>query len=238
MKKHTNLSIKFILIVLLVFLFWLILSDIAVVEVEASKAKDVVYTANYDVDETEEYLTQIRTKQAELEKLEAKVASDLAHYEAWEEEHFYAAKVFQYFMQRGFTKEATCAIIGNMMIETSGGGLNLKPNIYSKSGNYYGLCQWSLRYYPETKNISFEDQLDYLFNTMPWEFNTFGWLYEDGFNYKDFIRMTDPAEAAIAFAKVYERCTPISYKLRENAAIKAYKYFDLEAPIIQGAFIV
>ena len=232
MKKHTNLSIKFILIVLLVFLFWLILSDIAVVEVEASKAKDVVYTANYDVDETEEYLTQIRTKQAELEKLEAKVASDLAHYEAWEEEHFYAAKVFQYFMQRGFTKEATCAIIGNMMIETSGGGLNLKPNIYSKSGNYYGLCQWSLRYYPETKNISFEDQLDYLFNTMPWEFNTFGWLYEDGFNYKDFIRMTDPAEAAIAFAKVYERCTPISYKLRENAAIKAYKYFDLEAPII------
>jgi hypothetical protein len=232
MKKHTNLSIKLILIVLMVFLFWLILSDIAVVEVEASKAQEIAYAANYDVDETEEYLTQIRTKQAELEKLEAKVASDLAHYEAWEEEYFYATKVFQYFMQRGFTKEAACAIIGNMMIETSGGDLNLKPNIYSKSGNYYGLCQWSLKYYPETKDISFEQQLDYLFNTMPWEFNTFGWLYEDGFDYEDFIRMTDPAEAALAFAKVYERCTSISYKLRENAAIKAYKYFDLKAPII------
>jgi hypothetical protein len=232
MKKYTNLSIKLILIVLLGFLFWLILSDIAVVEVEASKVKDVVYMANYDVDETEEYLTQIRTKQAELEKLEAKVASDLAHYESWEEEHFYATKVFQYFMQRGFTKEATCAIIGNMMIETSGGDLDLKPNIYSKSGNYYGLCQWSLKYYPETKNVSFESQLDYLFNTMPWEFNTFGWLYEEGFDYEDFIRMTDTAEAAIAFAKVYERCTPVSYKLRERAAIKAYEYFDLKAPLI------
>jgi hypothetical protein len=232
MKKPTNLSIKLILIVLLAFLFWLILSDLAVVDAKASKAKDVVYTANYDVYETQEYLEQIREKQAELEKLEAKVASDLAHYETWEEEHFYAARVFNYFMQRGFTEEATSAIIGNMMIETSGGDLNLKPDIYSKSRNYYGLCQWSLKYYPETKDIPFERQLEYLFNTMPWEFNTFGWLYEEGFEYEDFIKMTDPAEAALAFAKVYERCTPISYKLRENAAIKAYKYFDLEAPII------
>ena len=231
MKRHTNLSIKLILIMILAALFWLILSDIAVVDAEASKAKDVAYTANYDVDETKEYLAQIRTKQAELEKLEAKVASDLAHYEAWEEEHYYAAMVFNYFMQRGFTEEATCAIIGNMMIETSGGDLALKPSIYSKSGNYYGLCQWSLKYYPETKDIPFDHQLEYLFNTMPWEFNTFGRLYEDGFEYEDFIRMTDPAEAALAFAKVYERCTPISYKLRENAAIKAYKYFDLEASL-------
>ena len=231
MKKHTNLVIKLLLIVILVVLFLLILSDIAVVDAEASKAQEVAYTASYDVDETKEYLTQIRTRQAELEDLEAKVASDLAHYEAWEKEYLYATKVFQYFMQRGFTKEATSAIIGNMMIETSGGDLALKPNIYSKSGNYYGLCQWSLNYYPETKDITFESQLDYLFNTMPWEFNTFGWLYEEGFDYEDFIRMTDTAEAALAFAKVYERCTPMSYKLRESAAVKAYKYFDLEASL-------
>lgn len=232
MKKYTNLSIKLLLIVLMVFLFWLILSDIDVVGAEASQVKEVVYTANYDVGKTEKYLKQVKKKQAELEEIEAKIASDLAHYKIWEEEYYYAASVFNYFMQRGFTKEATSAIIGNMMIETSGGDLALKPSIYSKSGNYYGLCQWSLKYYPETKNISFEQQLDYLFNTMPWEFNTFGWLYEDGFDYEDFIRMADPAEAALAFAKVYERCTPISYKLRENAAIKAYKYFDLKAPLI------
>lgn len=228
MKLHANLAIKLALIAILALLVGLILYDTDVIEVEASTAQDVVYTANYDPEITEEYLSQIRTKQAELEELEAKVASDLERYKAWEEEHFYATKVFQYFMQRGFTKEATCAIIGNMMIETSGGDLNLKPNIYSKSGNYYGLCQWSLKYYPETKNTSFEQQLDYLFNTIHLEFNTFGRLYEDGFEYEDFIRMTDPAEAALAFAKVYERCTPISYKLRELAAIKAYKYFDLE----------
>lgn len=232
MKLHANLAIKLALIAILALLVGLILCDTDVIEVEAGTAQDVVYTANYDPEITEEYLSQIRTKQAELEELEAKVASDLARYNAWEEEHFYATKVFQYFIQRGFTKEATCAIIGNMMIETSGGDLNLKPNIYSKSGNYYGLCQWSLKYYPETKDIPFERQLEYLFNTMHWEFNTFGWLYEEGFYYEDFIRMTDPAEAARAFAKVYERCTPVSYKLRERAAIKAYEYFDLKAPLI------
>lgn len=231
MKRPTNFGIKVLLIVILAVLFWLILSDIDIVNAEAGKAQEVAYTANYDHEITEAYLSQIRIRQAELEELEARVASDLAHYKAWEEEHFYATKVFQYFMQMGFTEEATSAIIGNMMIETSGGDLALKPNIYSKSGNYYGLCQWSLKYYPETKNISFEQQLDYLFNTMPWEFNTFGWLYEEGFDYEDFIRMTDAAEAALAFAKVYERCTPMSYKLRENAAVKAYKYFDLEASL-------
>lgn len=232
MKKHTNLSIKLILIVLMVFLFWLILSDIAVVDAEASRVKEAAYTANYDPDKTEGYLAQIRAKKAELEELELKVKSDLEHYKNWEEEHYYAAKVYEYFMQKGFTKEATSAILGNMMIETSGGDLNLKPEIYSKSGNYYGLCQWSLNYYPETKDIPFECQLEYLFNTMPWEFNTFGWLYADDFSYDDFIKMTNVEEAALAFAKVYERCTPISYKLRENAAIKAHKYFDLKAPLI------
>jgi len=146
-------------------------------------------------------------------------------YKTWEEEYFYAANVYKYFMQRGFTKEATAGIIGNMMIETSGGSLDLKPNIYSKSGNYYGLCQWSKKYYPEAHGLSFKRQLNYLFKTMPAEFKTFGWLYKDGFNFKDFTKMTNVKEAAIAFTKVYERCSPVSYKQRQQAALKAYNYF-------------
>jgi hypothetical protein len=125
----------------------------------------------------------------------------------------------------------TCGIIGNMMIETSGGTLDLKPYIYSPSGNYYGLCQWSQKYYPGTKDLPFEHQLDYLLGSMPWEFNTFGKNYKTGFKYEDFLKMTDPAEAALAFAKSYERCCPASYEMRQEAAIKAYNYFNLEAPL-------
>ena len=109
-----------------------------------------------------------------LREIESKMSSDLNHYLIWEDEHYYATKVWEYFRQRGFNNEVTCAIIGNMMIETSGGSLDLIPNIYSPSGNYYGLCQWSQKYYPETKDLPFEYQLDYLLGSMPWEFNTFG----------------------------------------------------------------
>jgi len=64
----------------------------------------------------------------------------------WEEEHYYATNVWKYLRQRNFSQEVVCGIIGNMMIETSGGTLDLKPYVYSPSGNYYGLCQWSQKY--------------------------------------------------------------------------------------------
>jgi hypothetical protein len=152
-----------------------------------------------------------------------------AKIEQWEEEHYYATKVWEYLRQKGFNQEITCGIIGNMMIETSGGSLDLKPNIYNPSGNYYGLCQWSKKYYPEAHGLSFEQQLEFLLNNIEWEINTFGKNYKTGFKYKDFLAMDDPAEAALAFAKSYERCGSASYEMRQDAAEKAYEYFDLNS---------
>ena len=111
------------------------------------------------------------------------------------------------------------------MVETSGGTLNLQPDIYSASGNYYGLCQWSRYYYPEARGLSFEHQLSYLLDTMPDEFKTFGWLYKKDFSFEDFTKMTNVEEATLAFTKVYERCGPASYEQRQQAALVAYKYF-------------
>jgi hypothetical protein len=113
-----------------------------------------------------------------------------------------------------------------MMVETSGGTLALKPNIYSPGGSFYGLCQWSLYYRPNVANMSFEDQLVYLLNDLEHEFNTFGSVcYKRGFYYEDFIAMEDPSEAAYAFAKIYERCGSESYGARRTSARKAYDYF-------------
>ena len=58
-----------------------------------------------------------------------------------------------------------------------------------------------------------------------YEINTFGFCYKTGFNYNDFINMTDPQEAAVAFAMTYERCATWSYNKRFVAAGVAYEYF-------------
>jgi hypothetical protein len=218
-KRHPNLFIKTVLIILLFVIFWFIFGS--------TKAASNAQASTKTVDAT------VITSACPC-CIECSVETEYryqAKIEKWEEEYYYATNVWKYLRQRGFSQEVTCGIIGNMMIETSGGTLDLKPYIYSPSGNYYGLCQWSQKYYPGTKDLPFEHQLDYLLGSMPWEFNTFGKNYKTGFKYEDFLKMTDPAEAALAFAKSYERCGPASYEMRQEAAIKAYNYFNLEAPL-------
>jgi hypothetical protein len=213
-KRHPNLFVKLFLIIVFVLLCLFIVSCAEEI------ATAGIYFGNSDapasiliVPEPYQYITDQEDYSAKIKQ--------------WEEEYYYATKVWEYLRQKGFSQEITCAIIGNMMIETSGGSLDLDPTIYSPSGNFYGLCQWSQKYYPETRGLPFERQLDYLIESMPWEFNTFGWLYQDDFVYDTFITMTDVEEAALAFAMSYERCGSASYEMRQQAAVKAYNYFNL-----------
>lgn len=162
-----------------------------------------------------------------LEDLASRVESDITVITKWEDEYYYAAKTWSFLTKYGYSEVISSAIIGNMMIETSGGTLSLKPTIYNPTGAYYGLCQWSLKYRPEVADMSFEEQLEYLVSDIEREFNTFGKCYRKGFTYEDFIKMSDPADAAYAFALVYERCGAGSYNLRRQAAKEAYHYFNL-----------
>lgn len=212
-KRHPNLFVKLVLIIVFVLLCLFISSC-------ADEATAEIYIGNTDAPITT--LVQPEPYQYITERDE-----DYSNkIQQCEEEYYYATKVWEYLRQKGFSQEVTCAIIGNMMIETSGGSLALNPTIYSPSGNYYGLCQWSKKYYPEAHGLSFEQQLEFLLNNIEWEINTFGKCYKEGFKYEDFLTITDPAEAALAFAKSYERCGPASYKMRQEAAEKAYEYFS------------
>lgn len=154
-----------------------------------------------------------------------KAKTEINTIEFWRSEYRYAADTWLFLKQNGYNDVVASAIIGNMMIETSGGSLDIIPSIYNPSGGYYGLCQWSLYYRPEVADMPFEEQLNYLHNDMAKEFKTFGKCYKKGFTFEDFLNMDDPAEAALAFAKVYERCSTISYNLRAYAATEAYEYF-------------
>ncbi len=213
-KRYPNLFLKLFLIIIFVLLCLFISSC-------TEEATAEIYIGNTDTP------TYVLVQPESYQYITEQDDGHSDKIQQWEEEYYYATKVWKYLRQKGFSQEVTCGIIGNMMIETSGGSLDLKPNIYSPSGNYYGLCQWSKKYYPEAHGLSFEQQLEFLLNNIEWEINTFGKCYKEGFKCEDFLNMTNVEEAALAFAKSYERCGPASYEMRQEAAVVAYEYFNL-----------
>lgn len=110
--------------------------------------------------------------------------------------------------ENGYTDESIAAILGNMMVECGGHTLALNYKAYNNSG-YYGLCQWSKKYYPEVQNTSLEFQMNWLLKTIA----------------PDFCNETDVESAAIRFAKEYERCSATTYEKRAQLALVAYDYF-------------
>lgn len=137
----------------------------------------------------------------------------------------HATKVWNHLKNKGYSDAVCAGIMGNFMTETGGHTLNIKPNDYSSNGRYYGIAQWSSKYYPEVHGKDLDYQLNFLSKTIKKEFNTYGHLYKKGFDYNDFLSLDSPRDAALAFAKVYERCGSGSYSKRQSGAEKALSYF-------------
>lgn len=134
-----------------------------------------------------------------------------------------AARIWLYLKDQGFNDAVCAGILGNIMAEVGGQTLDIR---YWIGGNgYYGMCQWSKAYCPDVWGLGLYGQLDYLMQTIHYEFDTFGFCYKKGFTYEDFIQMTDEKEAALAFAKCYERCASQHYYIRTINATKALEYF-------------
>ena len=135
-----------------------------------------------------------------------------------------ATKIWQYLKDKSYSDYVVAGILGNMMAEVGGQTLDIQPNL--GNGMYYGICQWRIKYM--TTNISgagLERQLQYLTDTIKSEFNTFGNCYYRGFTYDAFCNLSNERDAALAFAKVYERCGSGSYSVRQKNATTAYEYF-------------
>lgn len=158
--------------------------------------------------------------------IKSQLETELEQYNLWEQEHYYAAKVFEFLIQHGYSREVACGIIGNMMVECGGHTLNFNPFVYNPSGMYYGLCQWNIGY--GLHGSSFERQLEFLVSNIEREFNVFGKCYQKDFDYESFISLNDVQEAALAFAESYERCCSSSFNARKQAASEAYSYFTLD----------
>ena len=136
-----------------------------------------------------------------------------------------ATQVWLYMKDLGWNDAVCAGIMGNMMAETGRQTLSLNPSLYASGGLYYGICQWSKKYYPVIMDASLDEQLEFLKDTVESIFNTFGKNYAKGFKYEDFISMQNCEEAALAFAKCYERCNSKYYSIRLASAVKAYEYY-------------
>lgn len=146
-----------------------------------------------------------------------------------------AEYVWAFLKKQGFSDTVAAGIVGNMMAEVGGQTLKLNHTLYSSGGGFYGLCQWSSRYYPGIQGADLDSQLNYLMEDIHRQFKTFGHIYKRGFTYEDFCNMTDEREAAYAFAVVYERCSSASHGIRKKNAEKALDYFMNEGASIAVA---
>lgn len=139
------------------------------------------------------------------------------------EEYPAATIVWEALISQGMNEHVAAGIMGNMMAEVGGQTLTLDYTLRSTSG-YYGLCQWS-KSYSKVRGADLQDQVAFLLDTIQYEIDTYGYKYHTGFNYNKFLQLEHATDAALAFAKTYERCGSSSYKQRQNNAVVAYYYF-------------
>lgn len=136
-----------------------------------------------------------------------------------------ATQIWNYLKNLGYNDYVCAGIMGNIMAEVGGQSLNIRPGLYSSNGYYYGICQWNKKYYGSVHGSGLSSQLNFLRDTIKSEMNTYGKLYRSGFDYQDFLSLKNEKEAALAFAKAYERCGSGSYDVRKSNATKALNYF-------------
>lgn len=191
-----------------------------------SNQEMVAYTEEIreEVEEVRAVMTSYEQDIAAIEAEEARIEAMWADKSA---QYPVATQVWRYMKEELGWNDYVCAgVMGNMMAEVGGQTLNLQPHLYGHDdSSYYGLCQWSKRYYPSVIGADIEGQLDFLKNTVQKELNTYGYLYRSGMKYEQFCSLTDAKEAALAFAKAYERCGSGSYGVRQTNAMKALDYF-------------
>lgn len=60
--------------------------------------------------------------------------------------------IWSYLKELGFNDYICAGILGNMMVES--GGLTLAIEENARTGNFYGICQWSKKYYPDVIGVS------------------------------------------------------------------------------------
>lgn len=149
------------------------------------------------------------------------IEEEEAEWEQRYEEYPEATTIWLYLtVEMGYNDYVAAGVLGNIMNEAGGNSLDINPSAQN-SGGYYGICQWNSSIYGEVWYCNLVEQLDYLNRTIEYEYDCYG-----NMSYENFCNLTDEREAALSFARSYERCSSGSYTRRQNNATTALSYFS------------
>lgn len=129
-----------------------------------------------------------------------------------------ATEVWNGLKALGLNDYVCAGIMGNIMAEVGGQTLDISRWPQYSQKTYYGICQWAGGRKQRLLNdfgTTLNDQIRFLsvelFEVIP--------------KGNSFYNMQDEKEAALYFAKYYERCGSGSYGVRQTNATKALQYF-------------
>ena len=129
-----------------------------------------------------------------------------------------ATKLWNHLKANGLNDYVCAGIMGNIMSEVGGQTLDLSRWSTFDQTYYYGICQWAGDRKTRLINdfgTSFDAQIEFLTTE----------LFEIIPKGSAFYSMNNAEDAALYFAKYYERCSSKYYAVRQQNAIKAYNYF-------------
>lgn len=149
--------------------------------------------------------------------------SEKAKWEIKAAEYPAATQIWRYMKDLDWNDYVCAGIMGNLMAEVGGQTLDIQYWLYGSE--YYGMCQWNKVYESGVWGADLVGQCDFLRDTIKYEIDTFGYAYQKEFNFESFLNMFNERDAALAFAKCYERCADWTYDVRQKCATIAYDYF-------------
>lgn len=219
-KKHSNL------IKIIVLLSIMVLTILSINRCSYHKNNfDRLKINAEDLEQENKYLNDIiKNQEKEIEEYKKEV-EDLNTEVAKQKqnnvntENMQSTYVWEYLTSNmGLNNYVAAGIMGNIMAEVGGNTLDISRYSCVESGPYFGMCQWAGGRKNRLLNdfgTSIADQCRFL------EVELYEVIPRDN----DFYDMQDEKEAALYFAKHYERCNSKYYYIRQVNATNALKHF-------------
>lgn len=180
-------------------------------ETKVSKQEETLAKNENVLLDKDEQIHQLQTELQESQQIQGQSFKSDGDYNQ-------ARQVWNYLRDLGLNKYVCAGIMGNIMAEVGGQTLDISRWPQYSQKNYYGICQWAGSRKQRLLNdygTTLEDQIRFLsvelFEVIP--------------KGNSFYNMQDEQQAALYFAKYYERCGSGSYAVRQSNATKALQYF-------------
>lgn len=207
LKEEPFVWIFLIIFFVMLFLFFQFAPDF-------KEKESIIQEQESKIEDLERRISRLEILRAEEELASVEKSDDTQVSVEYSE----ATQVWYNLKSEGLNDYVCAGILGNIMSEVGGQTLDISQWKTLSNNGYYGICQWSGkrkdRLLKKFGN-SLESQIEFLkvemFEVIPIE--------------DPFWSLQNEKEAALYFAKYYEKCNSKYYSVRQKNATKALEYF-------------